>query len=310
VDAGQPSRTALATAAARAAHRLVDRDPLIFDDALAGVLLGDLADALIAVHRHEESAEVLASMRVAMTARSRYTEDRLAEAIQRGVGQFVLLGAGLDSFAYRSPFGRRLLVFEVDHPATQAWKRARLAAVPVPVREQVSFVAVDFNVDPLSDRLLDAGFDRSRPAFVSWLGVTQYLTADAIGVTLEEIGGLCAGTELVMEYVVPAEMRDGPGRALADYFMPRAAASGEPWLTFLTPADVAGLLAARRMKVLEDVGRSDQIDQWLWKRSDRLRAHQLGRIARAVVAGPRRRGAPHAGRKAARDAAGLQGGCA
>jgi methyltransferase (TIGR00027 family) len=292
MDAGQPSRTALATAAARAAHRLVDRDPLIFDDGLAGVLLGDLADALIAVHRHEESAEVLASMRVAMTARSRYTEDRLAEAIHGGVGQFVLLGAGLDSFAYRSSFGRPLLVFEVDHPATQAWKRARLASVPIPVPEQVRFVAVDFNVDPLSDRLLDAGFDRSRPAFVSWLGVTQYLTEDAIGVTLEEIGGLCAGTELLMEYVVPVELRDGPGRALADYFMPRAAACGEPWLTFLTPADVAGLLAARHMEVLEDVGRSDQIDHWLWKRSDRLRSHQLGRISRAVVTGPRRGGRP------------------
>jgi O-methyltransferase involved in polyketide biosynthesis len=144
----------------------------------------------------------------------------------------------------------------------------------------------------LSDRLLDAGFDRSRPAFVSWLGVTQYLTEDAIGVTLEEIGGLCAGTELLMEYVVPVELRDGPGRALADYFMPRAAACGEPWLTFLTPADVAGLLAARHMEVLEDVGRSDQIDQWLWKRSDRLRSHQLGRISRAVVTGPRRGGRP------------------
>jgi O-methyltransferase involved in polyketide biosynthesis len=117
------------------------------------------------------------------------------------------------------------------------------------------------------------GFDPSQPAYVAWLGVTQYLTDEAVGATLDVIGGLCSGTEPAMEYLVPAEMRDARGQALADFFMPRAAAFGEPWLTFLTPTDIARMLAARGMAVLHNVGRSDQIDALLWKRSDGLPAH-------------------------------------
>lgn len=284
MDAGQPSRTALATAAARAAHIIVDREPWIFQDRLAFLLLGDVADDLVAVHREAGRAGVLASMRVAITTRSRYAEDRLAEAVPRGIGQYVLLGAGLDSFAYRSPLAHQLRVFEVDHPATQTWKRERLAAAAIPVPNQVRFVPVDFRVDSLSARLDDVGFDRSRSAFVSWLGVSQYLTDDAIGATLDVISGFARGTELVMEYLLPAERRDEAGRALAEFFMPRAAAFGEPWVTFLTPTDIVERLAAGGMVVVDDVGRRDQIDPVLWERSDALHPHELGRLARAVVA--------------------------
>jgi methyltransferase (TIGR00027 family) len=224
-------------------------------------------------------------MRVAMTTRSRYAENRLLQATRHGTGQYVLLGAGLDSFAYRSPLARRLRVFEVDHPSTQALKRQRLADAAIRVPDQLSFVAVDFAVDSVAERLREMGFDRSRPAFVSWLGVTQYLTESAIGTTLDAIGDFCPGTELVMEYILPAERRDEAGQALADFFMPRAAAVAEPWLTFLTPADVRRLLARGRMTVLDDVGRRDQIEPWLWRRSDSLVPHQLGRVTRAVVSG-------------------------
>jgi methyltransferase (TIGR00027 family) len=171
VDAGRPSRTALATAASRAAHLVVDRDPWIFEDRLASVLLGDLAPDLIAAHRDPGNAEALASMRVAMTTRSRYTEQRLADAVGREIGRYVLLRAGLDSFAYRSPLARGLRVFEVDHPASQAWKRERLAATAIPDPGQVRFVAVDFGIDSLNDRLVDMGSTplsrRSWPGSVS-----------------------------------------------------------------------------------------------------------------------------------------------
>jgi methyltransferase (TIGR00027 family) len=263
---------------------LVDHDPWILEDTLAVALLGDLADDLIASHRGARTAEVLGSMRVAMATRSRYAEDRLAEAMHRGIEQCVLLGAGLDSFAYRSRLAHQLRVFEVDHPATQAWKRGRLVAASIPVSDEVRFVPVDFSIDSLSERLSGMGFDRSRPAFVTWLGVSQYLTAEAIATTLEDIGGFCSGTELVMEYLLPGELRDVAGQALADFFMPRAAASGEPWLTFITQADVSGLLAARGMVVIDDVGRRDQINASLWERSDGLRPHELGRVVRAAVA--------------------------
>jgi methyltransferase (TIGR00027 family) len=248
------------------------------------VLLGDLADDLVGAHRGGMDAENLARMRVAMTTRSRYTEDHLAEAVRRGIAQYVLLGAGLDSFAYRSSLVGQLRVFEVDHPATQAWKRERLAAATIAVPSGVTFVAVDFRVDSLRDRLIGMGFDRSQPAFVSWLGVTQYLTREAIGTTLDVIGGLARGTELVMEYLLPGEMRDAPGEALAKFFIPRAAASGESWLTFFSPTGIGELLTARGLVVAEDVGRRDQIDPLLWERSDALRPHELGRLVRAVVA--------------------------
>jgi O-methyltransferase involved in polyketide biosynthesis len=143
--------------------------------------------------------------------------------------------------------------------------------------------AVDFGVDSLSDRLVEMGFDRSQRAFVAWLGVTQYLSAEAIGASLDALGGLCAGSELAIEYLVPTGMRDSAGQALAEFFMPRAAAFGEPWLTFLTPTDIAELLAARGITLLDDVGRSSQISAVLWERSDALRPHELGRLAWAVV---------------------------
>jgi methyltransferase (TIGR00027 family) len=193
-------------------------------------------------------------------------------------------GAGLDSFAYRSVLVDQLRVFEVDHPATQAWKRERLAAATLPVSTAVTFVPVDFRVDSLTDRLVDGGFDRSQPSFISWLGVTQYLTREALEATLDLIGGFARGTELVVEYLVPGEMRDESGQALAEFFMPRAADTAEPWLTFYSPTGIGELLAARGFVVAEDVGRKDQIEPSLWERTDGLRPHELGRLARAVVA--------------------------
>ena len=136
----------------------------------------------------------------------------------------------------------------------------------------------------LSGRLTDGGFDRSKPAFVSWLGVTQYLTTEALEATLEVIGGFARGTELVIQYLVPAEMRDDGGQALTDFFMPRAAALSEPWLTFYSPIGIRELLAARGLVVVDDVGHKDQIDISLWDRSDGLRPHELGRLAHAAVA--------------------------
>jgi methyltransferase (TIGR00027 family) len=119
----EPSQTALTAAAARAAHLVVDGSPKIFTDSLAAALLLDRADELLAYHRTHGGHPVLSGARTQVVTRSRYTEDRLAESVQRGAGQYVILGAGLDSFAYRSALAARVRVFEVDHPATQAWKR-------------------------------------------------------------------------------------------------------------------------------------------------------------------------------------------
>src|SRR5712691_1421463 len=167
---GQPSFTAFTAAAARAAHLVVDAAPVIFADTLAEAMLGEQADEYIAFHRAHGTHPILADARAQATCRSRYTEDSLADGIRRGIGQYVLLGAGLDYFASRSPLAARVRVFEIDHPATQEWKRSARAAAG-----SATFVPVDFGRDSLRDRLGQAGFDFARPAFVSWLGVTMYL---------------------------------------------------------------------------------------------------------------------------------------
>jgi methyltransferase (TIGR00027 family) len=195
----------------------------------------------------------------------------------------VILGAGLDSLAYRSPLVGKVSLFEVDHPATQEWKRRRLAAASIAVPEAVTFVPADFRDQSLGERLADMGLDLSQPAFVVWLGVTQYLTVSAIGSTLDVIGRLAPGTELVVEYLVPDELRDDAGQAMAAWFMRRAAASGEPWLTFLAPREMTEELHARGLVVTEDVGRRDQVDPSTWRRTDGLRPHEMGRLAVAVV---------------------------
>jgi O-methyltransferase involved in polyketide biosynthesis len=220
---GEPSLTALTAAAARAAHLIVDNEPVIFADTLAQALLGERAEELISYHRAHGTHPVLAGARAQVTCRSRYAEDRLAGAAGRGVEQYVLLGAGLDSFAYRSPLAGRVRVFEVDHPATQeykrrAWETARGAGTGGGTGAEsggsgglaggVRFAGVDFGRDSLGAALGRAGFDAGRPAFVSWLGVTMYLDEGALEETVAVLGGLAPGSELVVDYMLPTGLRD------------------------------------------------------------------------------------------------------
>jgi methyltransferase (TIGR00027 family) len=279
----QSSLTALTAAAARAAHLIVDNDPPIFADTLAATLLGERADELINYHRAHGTHVVLVGARTQVTVRSRYTEDRVAEAVKRGVGQYVILGAGLDSFAYRSDLAAQVRVFEVDHPATQQWKRQQLSTADIPVPDAVTYVPVDFEHDSLADCLVSNGFDPTRPAMVSWLGVTVYLTREAIGETLKVVGGFAPGTEIVVEYLVPAEMRDADGREFADLVMPFAAERGEPWLSVLAPDEMSALLADRGFGPVEHVRQRDAVDPALWDRTDSLRPSDLAFIARASV---------------------------
>jgi methyltransferase (TIGR00027 family) len=284
MEDGTVSRTALMMAAARAAHLIVDSTPRVFEDTIALRLLGDAADDLIGPHRVGSDGVVFyANLRTIGVARSRYTEIRLAEAVERGVAQYVILGAGLDSFAFRSPLADQLSVLEVDHPATQAWKAERLAVSGIAVPSAVAFVPVDFRVDSLRDRLVDSGFDVGQPAFVSWLGVTNYLSREDVSATFETIGDLTPSTELVVQYWLPPEMRDDLGMAHVDRIMSTAAASGEPWLTFFSPAEMDELLNQCGFVVLEQVDQRDWIDSWLWERADELKPIKAPMLARAIV---------------------------
>jgi methyltransferase (TIGR00027 family) len=280
-----PSQTALMAAAARAAHLIVDHEPVIFADDLAATLLGDRADEFISYHRAHGTHLVLSAARAQVLCRSRFTEDHLAACARDGMTQYVILGAGLDSFAYRSRLVEQGLirVFEVDHPGTQQWKRAHLAAAGIAAADQVSFVPMDFERDPLAGRLRQAGFDPARPALVSWLGVTMYLTQAAISQTLAEISTLAPGTHLITDYVLPAALRDETGSTYADLVAPAAAERGEPWLTFLAPADTSALLEGHGLARVEHVRQRDSVPAALWDRTDSLRPAGLSVLARAVV---------------------------
>ncbi|MBC6461835.1 class I SAM-dependent methyltransferase [Actinomadura sp. HBU206391] len=282
-DDSLPSQTALTAAAARAAHLIVDDDPLIFSDSLAWTFLGDRAEELLGFHRIHGTHLVLVGARTAVVTRGRYTEDRLAEAIRRGVGQYVILGAGLDSFAYRSELAGRVRVFEVDHPATQRYKREVLADSGVVIPDSVAFVAADFETRSLAGHLVREGFDPTSPAFVCWLGVTMYLTREAIDETLKSIGAFAPGTELVVDYMVPADLRDADGETYVTSVMPVAAENGEPWLTFLSPREMSALLEEAGLAVTEHVRQRDAVDAALWDRRDALRPFDLSMLARARV---------------------------
>jgi methyltransferase (TIGR00027 family) len=284
---GGPSFTAFTAAAARAAHLIVDTAPVIFADTLAEAMLGERVDEYIAFHRAHGTHPILACARAQATCRSRYTEDRLADGIRRGVGQYVLLGAGLDSFASRSPLAARVRVFEIDHPATQEWKR-RIRPAPEagsirPATGSVTFVSVDFGRDSLRDRLGQAGFDFARAAFVSWLGVTMYLDGSAIEQTLAVAGGFAAGSEIVVDYMLPGGLRDEAGDYYAEQIAPASAERGEPWLSLLAPDDMAALLGRHGFGPVRHVRQRDMIPAAAWDRTDSLRPADLSRIAHAVL---------------------------
>jgi methyltransferase (TIGR00027 family) len=287
----EPSQTALTAAAGRAAHLLVDAPPFIFADTLASALLGDRAGELIGYHRGHAGHPILSAARAQVVCRSRYAEDRLARAAAHGIQQYVIVGAGLDSFGYRPGLASQLQVFEVDHPVTQQWKRQALAAARIPVPGTVTFVPADLATGSLADLLPASGFDPARPAVVSCLGVTMYLSRDAVGGVLAAIGTLAPGTELIADYMLPPSLRDAAGNSYAEQIGAVAAERGEPWLTFLSPGEATALLAGHGIEPAEHVHQRDAVDAAMWQRSDSLRPTDLSMLTHATVTAH-----PHKGR--------------
>jgi methyltransferase (TIGR00027 family) len=250
---GQPSRTALAAAVQRAAHQTLDGGR-IFNDPVARVVLGREADALIDAVAADPAQR---QMRVFLAARSRFAEDCLDSAVSRGVRQVVILGAGLDTFSLRNPHAALgLRVFEVDHPATQAWKRDRLLEANFAVPATLTFAPVDFTCQSLAEELEAAGFKASHPAFFYWLGVVPYLQREAISAILQFIAGL-PGSELVFDYSEPLDNYSPERRTHVAAVAERTAAIGEPWLSYFDPAEMARDLRNRGFEELEDLGLAD-----------------------------------------------------
>ncbi|WP_330182577.1 SAM-dependent methyltransferase [Nocardia sp. NBC_01503] len=275
---GGPSRTAMMAAGGRAAHLIVDSAPYLFQDTVAADLLGAQAGEVIGYHRQFGDHVVLSGTRAQVNARSSYTEAR----VRTGFGQYVILGAGLDTFAYRSPLARQIAVFEVDHPATQQWKRGLLETAGIDATA-TRFVGVDFERDDLAAKLAAQGFDSATPALVSWLGVSMYLTEAAISAVLTVLGTFAPGTELVLEYALPPELRDESGTAYAEFALPAAADQGEPWLSFFTPDALTDLLDKHGFTVAEHISQRETVSPDLWQRADNLRPADLCRLLRASV---------------------------
>jgi methyltransferase (TIGR00027 family) len=217
--------------------------------------------------------------------RTRYTEDALASAVARGASQYVILGAGFDSFALRRPaFARDVDVFEVDHPGTQGFKRARLAACGIAVPDRLRFVAADLAQEDLGTVLAAGGFDGSRPAFFSWLGVTAYLTRAANLATLRAIARAAArGSELVFTYIDAIEFTPGEGTGELAGVRGAVAAIGEPMVCGFDPAAIGGDLRECGLTLVEDLDGDALRERCCAGRADGLRPTRTMHVARAAV---------------------------
>lgn len=273
----QASRTALRVAIRRAAHQVLDR-PRVLEDPIAVRLIGPeyARDMERAMH------PVARDFRLYMSVRSRYAEDQLAAAVAAGIVQYVVLGAGLDTFAYRNPFAG-LRVFEVDHPATQAWKQQLLAEAGIEPPESLTFVPTDFEHRTLAESLADAGFELTRAAFFSWLGVVPYLTLEAFRATLATVSQLPAGTAITFDYAFPPETLSPKRRRVFDTLQRRVTAAGEPLQLFFTPEGLEGELRRAGFHRIEHVDTDRMNELYFRGRVDGLKLSPV-RVGMLVTA--------------------------
>jgi len=276
---GRASKTALRVAIRRAAHQLME-DPKVLNDPIAVRLLG----SGFARDLERASHKVARDFRAFMAARSRYVEDQLKDAVSKGVEQYVVLGAGLDTFAYRNPFPS-LRVFEVDFPATQEWKRSMLAEAAIALPTNMVFVPLDFEHKTLAEGLSDAGFDAARPAFFGWLGVVPYLTLEAFRATIGTIADMTSGSVVSFDYAFPPETLSPPRRLVFDALSARVAAAGEPFQLFFSPEELEAELRRMGFRRIEQIDSEHLNALYFAGRADGLKLSPsvLGKIATAWV---------------------------
>lgn len=284
MEEARPSHTALRVAMRRAAHQLVD-EPKVLDDPLALKILGPGEQQRLEGGEGMGRDRFSRALRAFMAARSRYAEDELARAIERGATQYVVLGAGLDTFAYRNPHpADSLRVFEVDYPATQEWKRRQLAATEIAIPPSVTYAPVDFERQTLAEGLRNAGFDASKPAFFSWLGVTMYLTEEAIDATLGFVASLPPGGGIVFDYAVTRESLGFVERMALDALAKRVEAAGEPFRMFFEPKSLDARLKQIGFRTVEDLGADEINARYFQGRADGLRIMgNAGRLVGATI---------------------------
>ncbi|AHG93362.1 methyltransferase (plasmid) [Gemmatirosa kalamazoonensis] len=274
------SSTARGVAVLRAAHLLLDGAPPILNDTVIARLLGDDTESRIRGRADELQAPTVRGLRSHVLLRSRFTEDALEQAVADGVEQYVLLGAGLDTFAYRQPpWASRLAITEVDHPASQTAKRAALARAGIAIPVNLRFADVDFERESLAEGLARCGVDAAKRTFFSWLGVTMYLTREAIHATLRTVRSFASGSEIVLTFAQP----NPDATSGADRLAGGAAAVGEPWISYFTPEDVAAMLRSLGFSGARFLSREEAAHRYYAGRADGLSAPRRVSIVSATV---------------------------
>jgi methyltransferase (TIGR00027 family) len=271
------STTAMLAIVVRSAHQILDADPKIQVDPVSVAFASQFDSGLLKGALSEEAVRL---GRAGLVMRSRYAEDVLAEVR----AAFVILGAGFETFAYRQPpFATKLKIYEVDHPSTQAVKKAVLEKAGIAVPTNLRWCPIDFETTRLRDALAMAGFDFNRPAVISWLGVTQYLSRSAIQATLDFVRTLAKGTTLVFSFVLPERELSGADRELLTTFSAVAAAKGEPFVSQFQAAELVAWLSELGFRHIDHLTPEQAADRYFRDRSDGLRPPILEQLVRVTV---------------------------
>ncbi|MGW1378469.1 class I SAM-dependent methyltransferase [Streptomyces sp. NPDC002446] len=265
-----PDNTAVRTALWRALHVQADPPPHVLKDEIGLQLAAPGPDWR---HRPDMDLHTTSGIRAAIVVRARFIEDLITEQADRGITQYVILGAGLDTFAQRRPeVASRLQVFEVDQPGTQAWKRHRLVELGYGIPDWLHLVPVDFEAsEDWLKKLTAAGFDSSRPAVVVSTGVTMYLSKDTTAATLRQITGLAPGSTLAMTFLLPTELLDAADRAGLRASREGAQASGTPFISFYTPSEMLALAREAGFEDARHVSGASLAERYFADRADGLR---------------------------------------
>jgi methyltransferase (TIGR00027 family) len=276
----QASRTAQGVAFLRAVHQVMDSQPLILVDPVILTLFGPAG--MQRMHDDPDKLQTPSArgLRAHVVLRSRFAEDRLEAAVQRGVEQYIILGAGYDTFAYRQPeWAHGIQIIEIDQPASQAAKRERLAATGIELPDNVALAEIDFERESLRQGLTRHGISMDVPTFFSWLGVTMYLTEDAVDAVLETVAAFPPSSEIVFTFSQPREPRlPGQPPSLAEL----AAAVGEPWLSYFEPAYLESKLRRLGFTAIEFLSAEQAAACYFRDRADALPAPRRASIVSAI----------------------------
>ena len=284
MEAGKYSHMAEQTALFRAAHQVLDHDPKILLDPLALTLLGKETETRINAQREFYTKPHIVKARTFTIMRSRFTEDELSAAIDRGVTQYVILGAGLDTSPYCAGHpSQKIDTYEVDHPDTQRWKLDRLEEAQIPLRENLRHVAIDFERQSLIEGLAKSEFDFGQATFFSWLGVTYYLRPESVRSMFRQIATSAPSSQLIFDFVVDDSELDEVGRQDVAKISIYAEKQKEPWLSRYSPEQLQDILRQDGFNEIFYFSHERATARYLKDRSDSLAVHPAIQMMSAIV---------------------------